>query len=75
LASGSSTASSYPVWIHAPGGPQRVTYEVRETNVHPIVSGSVDRFRSIFTHYSFNSGLKRWFQKHNSTARARRWRA
>jgi hypothetical protein len=45
--------------------PERVTYEVRETNVHPIVDGTVGSLAEHFIHYSFNSGLKRWFQKHN----------
>jgi glycosyltransferase involved in cell wall biosynthesis len=58
-------ASSYPVWIMRLVRPQLVTYEVRETNVHPIVQGSVGSLDGHFIHYSFNSGLKRWFQKHN----------
>jgi glycosyltransferase involved in cell wall biosynthesis len=58
-------ASSYPVWIMRLVRPDRVTYEVRETNVHPIVDGSVGSLNEHFVHYSFNSGLKRWFQKHN----------
>lgn len=58
-------ASSYPVWIMRLVRPQRVTYEVRETNVHPIVDGSVGELDGHFIHYSFNAGLKRWFQKHN----------
>jgi glycosyltransferase involved in cell wall biosynthesis len=58
-------ASSYPVWIMRLVRPACVTYEVRETNVHPIVSGTVGSLQGNFIHYSFNSGLKRWFQKHN----------
>lgn len=58
-------ASSYPVWIMRLVQPKRVSYEIRETNVHPIVDGPVGELRGHFTHYSFNAGLKRWFQKHN----------
>ncbi|MDB5321134.1 MAG: hypothetical protein JWN40_2765 [Phycisphaerales bacterium] len=58
-------ASSYPVWIIRLVRPRRVTYEVRETNVHPIVEGAVGELKSHFVHYSFNAGLARWFTKHN----------
>lgn len=58
-------ASSYPVWIMRLVRPERVTYEVRETNVHPIVDGTTGSLQEHFIHYSFNSGLRRWFQKHN----------
>jgi glycosyltransferase involved in cell wall biosynthesis len=58
-------ASSYPVWIMRLVKPRSVSYEIRETNVHPIVEGSVGSLNEHFIHYSFNSGLKRWFQKHN----------
>jgi glycosyltransferase involved in cell wall biosynthesis len=58
-------ASSYPVWIIRLVRPRRVTYEVRETNVHPIVDGAVGELKEHFVHYSFNSGLARWFTKHN----------
>jgi glycosyltransferase involved in cell wall biosynthesis len=58
-------ASSYPVWIMRLVKPKSVTYEIRETNVHPIVDGTVGSLKEHFIHYSFNSGLKRWFQKHN----------
>ena len=58
-------ASSYPVWIIRLVRPKRVTYEVRETNVHPIVDGETGELKEHFVHYSFNSGLARWFTKHN----------
>jgi glycosyltransferase involved in cell wall biosynthesis len=58
-------ASSYPVWIIRLVRPRRVTYEVRETNVHPIVDGAIVELKSHFVHYSFNAGLARWFAKHN----------
>jgi glycosyltransferase involved in cell wall biosynthesis len=58
-------ASGYPVWIIRLVRPQLVTYEVRETNVHPVVQGSVGELREHFQHFSFNSGLARWFAKHD----------
>jgi glycosyltransferase involved in cell wall biosynthesis len=58
-------ASSYPVWIIRLVRPRRVQYEVRETNVHPIVDGRIGELQHHFVHYSFNSGLARWLLKHN----------
>ncbi len=45
------------------------------TNVHPIVKGSIGELKNRFIHHSFNSGLKRWFQKHTFTAAAKLTRA
>lgn len=66
-------ASGYPVWLIRLVRPELVSYEIRETNVHPIVQGPIGELNGHFEHYSFNSGLKRWFQKHNfySTREAR----
>ena len=58
-------ATNYPVWIIRLVRPQKVTYEVRQTNVHPIVDGEVGQLECHFIHYSFNNGLRRWFEKHN----------
>jgi glycosyltransferase involved in cell wall biosynthesis len=58
-------ASTYPVWIIRLVRPRLVSYEVRETNVHPVVQGTIGELQGHFTHYSFNSGLVRWFRKHN----------
>jgi glycosyltransferase involved in cell wall biosynthesis len=58
-------ASSYPTWIIRLVQPGRVTYEVRETNVHPIVDGTIGELNGHFVHYSYNAGLDRWFHKHN----------
>ena len=58
-------ASTYPVWIIRLVQPKLVSYEVRETNVHPVVRGTIGELHGHFTHYSFNSGLVRWFHKHN----------
>ena len=58
-------ASTYPVWIIRLVQPKLVSYEVRETNVHPVVQGTIGELHGHFVHYSFNSGLVRWFHKHN----------
>ncbi|HSI33384.1 MAG: glycosyltransferase family 2 protein [Phycisphaerae bacterium] len=58
-------ASPYPTWIMRLVRPELVTYERRETNVHPVVTGTIGELRGHFVHYSFNSGLARWFYKHN----------
>ncbi len=58
-------ATSYPVWIIRLVQPERVLYEKRQTNVHPIVDGEVGQLQKHFIHYSFNNGLKHWFEKHN----------
>ena len=58
-------ATSQQVWITRLMRPEAVSYEVRATNVHPIVRGSTGELKSRFVHHSFSSGLKRWFHKHN----------
>lgn len=58
-------ASNYPVWLIRLVRPSHVRYEVRQTNVHPIIDGTVGELAEHFIHYSFNAGLSRWFQKHN----------
>lgn len=58
-------ASSYPVYIIRLVKPERVRYETRETNVHPIIDGPVGQLGEHFLHYSFNKGLRAWFTKHN----------
>jgi glycosyltransferase involved in cell wall biosynthesis len=58
-------ASGYPVWITRLVRPKRVSYEIRETNVHPVVQGKTLNLEGHFVHYSFNGGLTRWFHKHN----------
>jgi glycosyltransferase involved in cell wall biosynthesis len=58
-------SSGYPVWLIRLVRPEMVRYETRATNVHPIVQGSTGSLDAHFLHFSFNSGLKRWFHKHN----------
>jgi glycosyltransferase involved in cell wall biosynthesis len=53
------------VWILRFVRPSMVRYEKRETNVHPVVSGAIEELQGRFDHFSFNSGLVRWFKKHN----------
>ncbi len=56
----------YPVWIIRLYKPDRIRYEDREVNAHPIVDGPLGSLRHDFIHYSFNKGLNPWFTKHNS---------
>lgn len=56
----------YPVWILRLFRPEKVHYEEREVNAHPVVSGEVGELNEDFIHYSFNKGLVPWFHKHNS---------
>lgn len=56
----------YPVWIMRLFRPERVRYEDREVNAHPVVDGTVGELQGHFLHYSFNKGLVPWFHKHNS---------
>jgi glycosyltransferase involved in cell wall biosynthesis len=53
------------VWLIRMVRPSKVRYEIRQTNVHPIVDGSTGELNGHFLHYSFNAGLIRWFRKHN----------
>ncbi|MFN8730847.1 MAG: glycosyltransferase family 2 protein [Planctomyces sp.] len=56
----------YPVWIIRLYRPDKIRYEDREVNAHPVVQGSLGDLDSDFIHYSFNKGLNPWFTKHNS---------
>jgi glycosyltransferase involved in cell wall biosynthesis len=56
----------YPVWIIRLYRPDRIRYEDREVNAHPIVDGPLGSLQHDFIHYSFNKGLLPWFTKHNS---------
>lgn len=56
----------YPVWIIRLFLHDKVRYEDREVNAHPVVDGSLGDLNEHFIHYSFNKGLLPWFTKHNS---------
>jgi glycosyltransferase involved in cell wall biosynthesis len=56
----------YPVWIIRLYKPDKIRYEDREVNAHPVTQGSLGDLQEHFIHYSFNKGLLPWFQKHNS---------
>jgi glycosyltransferase involved in cell wall biosynthesis len=58
-------ATSQTVWITRLMRPELVNYEVRATNVHPIVKGTTGDLKARFIHESFRSGLRRWLNKHN----------
>jgi glycosyltransferase involved in cell wall biosynthesis len=56
----------YPVWIIRLFQHDKVRYEDREVNAHPVVTGTLGDLQEHFIHYSFNKGLLPWFTKHNS---------
>lgn len=56
----------YPVWIIRLFKPDRIRYEDRQVNAHPVVNGTLGTLNEHFIHYSFNKGLVPWFNKHNS---------
>jgi len=58
-------SSLYPTWVIRLFRPERVRYEERLVNAHPVVKGEIGSLREHFLHYSFASGLERWFEKHN----------
>ncbi|MBX9735969.1 MAG: glycosyltransferase family 2 protein [Phycisphaerales bacterium] len=56
----------YPVWIIRLFMPDKIRYEDREVNAHPVMKGTLGDLKEHFIHYSFNKGLVPWFIKHNS---------
>jgi glycosyltransferase involved in cell wall biosynthesis len=54
----------YPIWILRFFRPERVRWE-RLVNPVPIVDGAEGRLNGHFLHFTFNKGLKAWFDKHN----------
>ncbi len=58
-------SSLYPTWVIRLFRPERVRYEERLVNAHPIVKGDLGSLREHFLHYSFAGGLERWLDKHN----------
>jgi hypothetical protein len=53
------------VWLIRLVQPDKVKYESRGTNVHPLVNGEIGQLRGHFQHFSFSNGFRRWFEKHN----------
>jgi len=58
-------ASFYPSWITRLFRPERIRYEERLVNAHPIVNGTLGDLHQHFEHYSFTKGFAHWFDKHN----------
>jgi glycosyltransferase involved in cell wall biosynthesis len=56
----------YPVWIIRLFKPDRIRYEMRDVNPHPVPKGPMGDCGYDFIHYSFNKGLIPWFTKHNN---------
>lgn len=61
-------ASLYPTWITRLVRPDRVRFE---RSVHSRASGGPEgELQAHFVHYSFNKGLKAWYEKHNNYSSA-----
>lgn len=58
-------ATLYPTWLIRFFRPERVQYEERSVNAHPVVDGDVGTLKAHFEHHSFNRGFAHWFDKHN----------
>ncbi len=65
-------SSLYPTWNPRLLRPDRVHFE-REVHMRCIGDGPAGRLNAHYLHYSFNNGLKAWYEKHNrySSAEAR----
>lgn len=57
-------SSLYPTWNPRLLRPDRVRFE-REVHMRCIGDGPAGRLQGHYLHYSFNNGLKAWFEKHN----------
>jgi glycosyltransferase involved in cell wall biosynthesis len=58
-------ATLYPTWLIRLFRPERVRYENRSVNAHPVVDGQIGKLKAHFHHYSFTKGFAHWFHKHN----------
>ena len=58
-------SSLYPTWIPRFYRPDRITGFEREAHSRPIGTGPAGRLEAHFIHYSFNKGLRAWYDKHN----------
>jgi glycosyltransferase involved in cell wall biosynthesis len=57
-------SSLYPTWNPRFFRPDRVHFE-REVHMRCIGDGPAGRLDAHYLHYSFNKGLKAWYEKHN----------
>lgn len=66
-------SSSYPVWLGRLARPNRVWFESRSVNAHPLTDGAVGHLEGHLVHYPFGRGIADWLAKHNrySTMEAR----
>ena len=58
-------ATLYPSWLIRLFRHNKIRYEDRKVNAHPIVDGSIGSLEAHFEHYSFNKGITHWIEKHN----------
>lgn len=57
-------SSLYPTWITRLVRPDKVTFE-REVHSRCLGDGPSGELKCHFVHYSFNKGMKAWYDKHN----------
>jgi glycosyltransferase involved in cell wall biosynthesis len=58
-------SSLYPTWMTRFFRPDRIIRFEREEHAIPIGDGPEGRLQAHYLHYSFNNGLRAWYEKHN----------
>ncbi|TCR83632.1 glycosyltransferase family 2 protein [Rhizobium sp. BK376] len=58
-------SSLYPTWMTRFFRPDRIIRFEREEHAIPIGDGPEGRLKEHYLHYSFNNGLRAWYEKHN----------
>lgn len=58
-------SSLYPTWMTRFFRPDRIIRFEREEHAIPIGDGPEGRLKAHYLHYSFNKGLRAWYEKHN----------
>jgi glycosyltransferase involved in cell wall biosynthesis len=53
----------YPVWVMRFFRPEKILWE-RMVNPKPVIDGDSGHLQEHFEHYSFNKGIREWFEKH-----------
>lgn len=58
-------SSLYPTWMTRFFRPDRIIRFEREEHARPIGDGPEGKLKAHYFHYSFNKGLRAWYEKHN----------
>ena len=58
-------SSLYPTWMTRFFRPDRIIRFERDEHAIPIGNGPEGRLEAHYLHYSFNNGLRSWYEKHN----------